>query len=153
MFVQHVQDRDLWKFEIPWSKEFSAGLFSLEYDFDMWDALIYDSTEDDINQLLDAGTYIMQKQTKDIKELIANSMYYKYVGIYLVPHLNVPYMYASEAGSLMAIGESFAVTYYDTAATTNFSLRSTDEGIDVSEIATQFGGGGHRNAAGFKVPR
>ena len=34
-----------------------------------------------------------------------------------------------------------------------FSLRSTDDGLDVSEIATAYGGGGHRAAAGFSVPR
>ena len=30
-------------------------------------------------------------------------------------------------------------------------LRSTDDGLDVSEIAKQYGGGGHRNAAGFRM--
>jgi nanoRNase/pAp phosphatase (c-di-AMP/oligoRNAs hydrolase) len=33
-----------------------------------------------------------------------------------------------------------------------FSLRSTEEGLDVSEIAKLYGGGGHKHAAGFKVP-
>ena len=32
-----------------------------------------------------------------------------------------------------------------------YSLRSTPEGLDVSVIAKGFGGGGHRNAAGFTV--
>ncbi|WP_277343388.1 DHHA1 domain-containing protein [Pseudomonas viridiflava] len=31
-------------------------------------------------------------------------------------------------------------------------MRSTDEGLDVSEIAKLYGGGGHRNASGFRVP-
>ena len=34
-----------------------------------------------------------------------------------------------------------------------FGLRSSDEGIDVSDVARQYGGGGHAKAAGFKVPR
>ena len=29
----------------------------------------------------------------------------------------------------------------------------TDDGLDVSAIAAQYGGGGHARAAGFKVPR
>ena len=33
-----------------------------------------------------------------------------------------------------------------------FSLRSTEDGLDVSEIASKFGGGGHKHAAGFSVP-
>jgi hypothetical protein len=32
-----------------------------------------------------------------------------------------------------------------------YSLRSTADGIDVSEVARKYGGGGHRNAAGFRV--
>ena len=32
-----------------------------------------------------------------------------------------------------------------------FSLRSNFDGVDVSEVAKQYGGGGHRNASGFKV--
>ena len=34
-----------------------------------------------------------------------------------------------------------------------FGLRATDEGVDVSEVAKLYGGGGHAKAAGFKVPR
>jgi uncharacterized protein len=33
-----------------------------------------------------------------------------------------------------------------------WSLRSEDSRQDVSEVASTFGGGGHRNAAGFRVP-
>lgn len=33
-----------------------------------------------------------------------------------------------------------------------FSLRSTADGTDVSEIAKQYGGGGHKNASGFRLP-
>jgi hypothetical protein len=33
-----------------------------------------------------------------------------------------------------------------------FSLRSALDGLDVSEIAKRFGGGGHLHAAGFKRP-
>ena len=31
------------------------------------------------------------------------------------------------------------------------SLRATDERVDVSKIAREFGGGGHRQAAGFST--
>ena len=59
----------------------------------------------------------------------------------------------SDAGHLMAQGEPFAACYWDTLDGRVFSLRSTDEGLDVSAIASEYGGGGHAQAAGFKVPR
>lgn len=150
-FVQHVQDRDLWKFELDYTKEFSAGLFAYEYDFDHYTSMIYevDYTEDLIND----GFSILRKQTKDINELIKSASYRMDICGHNVPVLNVPYTYASEAGSLMAVGQPFAATYYDTEKTRKFSLRSTDDGIDVSEIAVKMGGGGHRNASGYEVDR
>lgn len=33
-----------------------------------------------------------------------------------------------------------------------FGLRSIEGGADVSEVAKVYGGGGHKNAAGFTVP-
>lgn len=52
----------------------------------------------------------------------------------------------------MAKGEPFAVTYYDGPSHRHYSLRSTDAGLDVSLIAKAYGGGGHRNASGFRLP-
>jgi nanoRNase/pAp phosphatase (c-di-AMP/oligoRNAs hydrolase) len=52
----------------------------------------------------------------------------------------------------MCAGEPFAACYWDTPDGRFFSLRSSDAGEDVSAIAQQYGGGGHRNAAGFSVP-
>jgi nanoRNase/pAp phosphatase (c-di-AMP/oligoRNAs hydrolase) len=69
-----------------------------------------------------------------------------------VPAASLPYTLTSDTGHLMAQGEAFAAYYWDTPTGRVFSLRSTDEGLDVSEIAKQYGGGGHRNASGFRVP-
>lgn len=70
----------------------------------------------------------------------------------VVPVANLPYTMSSDAGHLMTAGEPFAACYVDTPNGRTFSLRSTDEGVDVSAVAQSFGGGGHRNAAGFSAP-
>jgi uncharacterized protein len=49
--------------------------------------------------------------------------------------------------------EPFAACYWDVPNGQVFSLRSCENGVDVSEIAKQFGGGGHKHAAGFTVKR
>lgn len=67
--------------------------------------------------------------------------------------LNHIYTLTSDAGNLMAEGEPFAACYWDTPAGRVFSLRSRPEGLDVSEIAKAYGGGGHKNASGFQRPR
>ena len=52
----------------------------------------------------------------------------------------------------MAEGEPFAATYVDSPKGRAFSLRSRRDGVDVSQIAATYGGGGHRGAAGFLMP-
>jgi nanoRNase/pAp phosphatase (c-di-AMP/oligoRNAs hydrolase) len=74
------------------------------------------------------------------------------IGGYDVPVANLPYMFASDAGNIMSEGEFFAASYFDTPDGRKFSLRSKDTGMDVSEIAKRFGGGGHARAAGFMMP-
>jgi hypothetical protein len=37
--VRHIEDRDLWRFELPKSREVSAALRAYPYDFRVWDEL------------------------------------------------------------------------------------------------------------------
>jgi nanoRNase/pAp phosphatase (c-di-AMP/oligoRNAs hydrolase) len=53
----------------------------------------------------------------------------------------------------MAQGQPFAACYWDTEEGRVFGLRAADDGVDVSEIAKEYGGGGHAKAAGFTVSR
>jgi oligoribonuclease NrnB/cAMP/cGMP phosphodiesterase (DHH superfamily) len=75
------------------------------------------------------------------------------IGGHSVPVASLPYTLVSDAAHAMAQGEPFAACYWDTAEARIFGLRSADDGIDVSEIAKTYGGGGHAKAAGFKVAR
>ena len=72
---------------------------------------------------------------------------------YDVPCLNCPRWLASETLHILAENEPFAVSYFDSKDERTFELRSSENGIDVSEIAKQFGGGGHKHAAGFKAKK
>jgi len=51
----------------------------------------------------------------------------------------------------MGKGEPFAACYMDTPEGRVYSLRSSDDGLDVGEIAKKFGGGGHKHAAGLEL--
>jgi len=146
--VEHVQDRDLWRFKLKGTREIQAEVFSHPYTFDEWDRLV----AADISELITAGTAIERKHFKDIDELLKVTGRRMVIAGVDVPVANLPYTMSSDAGHKMAIGEPFAACYYDTPNGRCFSLRSNDAGMDVSEIAKQYGGGGHRNAAGFTLP-
>ena len=146
--LRHIEDRDLWLFKLEGTREIQANLFSYPYDFEVWDQLM----AADVLTLISDGAAIERKHHKDVAELVGVTKRRLKIGGFDVPVASLPYTLTSDAGHLMAQGEPFAACYWDTPTGRVFSLRSTDEGIDVSEIASQYGGGGHRNASGFRVP-
>lgn len=147
--IRHIEDRDLWKFQIEGTREVQAAVFSFPYDFEVWDKLM----AMDAQELRKDGAAIERKHFKDIREFIGAAAGRMVIAGHNVPALNAPYFWSSDAGHIMAEGEPFAACYWDTPDGQIFSLRSSSNGgMDVSEIAKQFGGGGHKNAAGFKLP-
>lgn len=148
----HVQDRDLWKFELAGTREIMAALFSFSYDFETWDRLMgFDHRA--LTFLASEGEAIMRQHDKNLREQLKLCMRFMTIGTVSVPVASMPTFMASDAGNIMAQDFSFAATYVDTLTHRVFSLRSTAAGLDVAAIAQEYGGGGHRNAAGFRVPR
>lgn len=148
--INHIEDRDLWRFALPGTREVQAALFSYPYDFEVWDELMLEG--DPVSLSLE-GVAIERKHHKDIAELVKVCQRRMVIAGHDVPVASLPYTMTSDAGHQMAQGEPFAACYWDTADGRVFSLRSADDGMDVSAIAAQFGGGGHLRASGFRVPR
>lgn len=145
---KHVQDRDLWKFELEGTREIQIALFSYPYDFGIWMDLLNDGVEG----LRSDGIAIQRKHMKDINELIKVAAFRTIIAGHEVPCINISYMQGSEACNILAEGEKFSAYYWNCHTYSNFGLRSKDNGLDVSEIAISFGGGGHKHASGFRLP-
>ena len=146
--LRHIQDNDLWRFELEGSKEINLNLTSYPFDFEVWNRLM----AADIFELRAEGKAIMRKHFRDIHALIKSRAFRMEICGHDVPVLNAPSCMVSDAGNIMAIGEKFSVCYHDGPNRRSFSLRSERGGMDVAQIAEVFGGGGHRNAAGFSIP-
>lgn len=147
--IDHIEDRDLWRFKLPKTREIQATVFSHPYDFQAWDDLFAAEVE----SLATEGIAIERKHYKDVAELVKVCKRRLVIGGRTVWAASLPHTLKSDAGHLMAEdGEPFAACYWDTPEGRVFSLRSREGGADVSEIAKQYGGGGHKNAAGFRVP-
>jgi hypothetical protein len=143
--VDYVQDRDLWHWRLPFSREVSAALDSYPQDFETWDRISAKSPED----LAAEGAPLIRYQNQIIDRLTVDAREVLFEG-HRVPVVNSPLL-MSDIGSRLAQGKPFAVVWRHTSdGRYAYSLRSTDAGVDVSEIAKKHGGGGHRNAAGFE---
>jgi len=152
LLLGHVEDRDLWRFKLAGTREIQALVFSYEYSFDLWDKLM-SADQVELLKMTAAGAAIERKHHKDVAELVKVCQRRMVIGGHDVLVASLPYTLVSDAAHLMAQGEPFAACYWDTAEGRIFGLRSTEAGLDVSEIAKEYGGGGHAKAAGFKVPR
>lgn len=147
--IQYIQDKDLWQWNLPFSREYSAGLSLFPFDFEQWHLLLNDNTVDEI---IEQGKTILAYEKQLLKRAISKGVRMVTMAGHDVPMLNSTIL-ASEIGNELAQGHPFAVTYFDTATKRIFSLRSAADGIDVSDVAKQFpGGGGHFHAAGFSLP-
>jgi oligoribonuclease NrnB/cAMP/cGMP phosphodiesterase (DHH superfamily) len=149
-----IQDRDLWKFEIPGTREITAALFARRIDYKSIGMYVGMGS---LNSLVIDGNVLLEAHEKECEVLlkIATRLMHFQVSpedCYPVDVTNCPPKYASDMGNMLAKQQLFGATYYDTQLHREFSLRSIGD-FDVSEVAKVFGGGGHRNAAGFKVPR
>lgn len=149
-FLKLIEDRDLWRFAHSETKEFSAALRTWPQDFKVWNDLI-----GNVNGLVADGRPILRAHQANIEKFMADS-FTEHISGYDVPCVNVPYHYASDAAHELLKrnpAAPFAAAWVKRGdGLFQASLRSEDARIDVSNIAKKYGGGGHRNAAGFQVP-
>lgn len=131
--LHHIQDRDLWQWKLPMTREIMAALYSYPMEFDVWDTLMRKPLRD----LEREGRAIARQQEQHVTALAENLTRWVHFGDVPVPAANVPWFYASE----------------DDEHGRKWSLRSAPDGADVSVIAAALGGGGHRHAAGFRMTR
>jgi oligoribonuclease NrnB/cAMP/cGMP phosphodiesterase (DHH superfamily) len=153
--IKHVQDRDLWLFKDGNTKAFQTNLFSYEYTFENWDKINNICADDyKYHQFISEGQALLRKHEKDVREYIEVSAYETEIDGHLVPVINCPYQWGSDACHILCQGKPFAAYYYDSSNGRRvYGLRSDENGLDVSEIAKKFGGGGHKHASGFKINR
>jgi hypothetical protein len=156
--ISYVEDRDLWRFNLSHSKEANAYLQSLPKrgpeDFDAWKTAFAEG----VGRACNIGKSLIG-QVNDYVDMMRGHAREAFVrrpdgtvesGLRSV---NAPYWSCSElVGSLAEdVPEAFAFAWFRRGdGKVAYMLRSRGD-FDVSELAKQFGGGGHPKAAGFVV--
>lgn len=145
-FIAYIQDRDLWKKELQSTDEFTMGLRSYPQDLRTWESFF---REKQPIGLIQEGIAILRYYRKQVEEAKVNAFDASIDGV-VVPVCNSTFALASDVAGELAEGKPFAAVFYQTSEGYVYSLSSRGEGMDVSKIALKFGGGGHKQAAGFK---
>ena len=168
LFLQCIQDRDIWTWIVPESKYFCDGFYKLfntagsiqeqiRFFDEMYDLQSVDGKllSEKFNYYYTIGEVLYKIKMSSVKKIVKHSEPNKVqIGTdsYNVSFFNCTTDYASDLGNY-AVSETdcdFAVlwSYDHEDEQYRYSLRSIDSKVDVSAIAKRFGGGGHRNAAG-----
>lgn len=152
LFIDHIQDRDLWLFKLSQTLAYYELLSSLElktpkdcYEF------IMDFTDSELDATLDKF-----QARVDMRQELALGYASKASTIIFENHVikavNVPANFSSIVGDILSKDVPFVLLYVTDGVNVFCSLRSNKEtGVDVSKIAIKLGGGGHRASSGFKM--
>lgn len=142
--VNYVEDRDLWRHALPNSPTVNAFISTLKYDFETW----YKASRLDLEKVTEMGFVVEDKIRQYVTEASKLARRVKIEGIE-VPVINCLPPDNSELLGFLCNGELFSVGWFQrNDGKYVYSLRSKDE-FDVSAMAKKFGGGGHKNSAGF----
>lgn len=148
-FVQYVQDYDLWQFKLPNSKAINAYINAMPKSIENWD-LLSSRVELAPAFCIEMGNMCLLKD-KQVVDMTLERQNTMVIGGHRVPVVNAN-VFVNEVLDALRIGQPFAASYsFKANGGVKFSLRSTDEGVDISEICKQYGGGGHRNAGSFDL--
>lgn len=142
----HIEDRDLWHFKLDGTREITTALYErMPINFAEIGTI-------DLAELLAVGR-IQVKQFAGMVQRLAKSAHSVSVAGRVGLAVNAPSLFSSDLGHVLAEKSgTFGMIYqYDGRKQQwGFSLRSIGD-YDVGHLAQGFGGGGHKNAAGFAL--
>ena len=142
--IGYVQDRDLWRFELPNTHEVTAALGSYPMDFDVWSTL-------SIAALADEGKAILRFRNQTVEAIVGFARWGD-IGGYRVPIVNATAHWSDVGAAMLAKfpeAPFVGAWFEDSEGNRRWSLRSRKE-FDVSVVAKALGGGGHPQASGFR---
>lgn len=146
-WVRFTEDRDLWRWVLPRSKEVNASLRSYGLGVDDLRQVI--AADLSLGAHIQMGESILRYQRQVIDQHKRNAEVKELLG-HRVPVVNATTLFSEIVGEL-AEGHLFAASYFvKSNGERVYQLRSkAPDGFDVGSLARSVGGGGHKHASGF----
>jgi oligoribonuclease NrnB/cAMP/cGMP phosphodiesterase (DHH superfamily) len=143
ILIDHIGDRDLWRFTLPDTNAFCAGLSILPATFEAWHTVTPDT-------LIASGRVIVEFQQHQIDGVMSRELRPVTLGGYHGLAANVINNTSEVGHEIAKRSGTFSLTFSIKGDDVICSLRSVAP-FDVSEIAKRYGGGGHAQASGFTM--
>lgn len=155
LFVKYIEDRDLWKWELPESKAISAYIRSLKLDLTTIGNIV-DQFRDptNVNYSIANGLILLEPEINYIREAIKEVQYLDSLGGYSdIPYVKVDRLASEVIEALYKKEDSpFAVGWREWE-NDQIKLEFRSKDFDVSRVAKSLGGGGHKTASGVHISR
>ncbi|MGB8053190.1 MAG: DHHA1 domain-containing protein, partial [Azonexus sp.] len=182
LLLRHIEDMDLWRFALPGTRAIGRALRLLPFDFAAWHDLagrVPDADAARYKALVAEGEAIERFFQSEIDRLAqsrlvmpahlrgepVDSLQARRHGLPTLVEgdrawravrglaINASALFASELGNRLAeqSGSFGLVWQLGADGEAQVSLRAAGK-VNVAEIAANYGGGGHPNAAGFRLP-
>ena len=156
LMIRYIEDNDIWKRSMNQTRQFTSYIANIPKQFDQYEKLLDDNFVK--NSVIPIGDGMMKQNDNYINDGI-KKMAVNFIlldnKLYFVGNVNTSVLKSEIGNSFLTANPdvNFATCYSKNEYTgeTYVSLRSNNAGTDVEEIASKFGGGGHRNAAGLTV--
>ena len=149
--VRHVEDRDLWTWQYPQSAAFLAALDMEAFDFRRWHEIANFGAAE-LASYVARGQAMADKFNKLAADLTDSARPVVLNGISGLM-VNVPGVFHSQIGNALSLKSgTFALMWsVDRQGEVKVGLRS-QRGFDCIPLAASFGGGGHAQACGMRLP-
>jgi len=151
LFLKLVEEEDLWKFKTPHVREMLAGARLNTLTFANWDMVVASIEKPATRkQFIEQGETVLRYKNLLIAEMCRSANLVKFAG-YTTYAVNAM-VFKSEIGNLLSEKTlpPIAIIWSVHPDRISVSLRSNGT-VDVAKIAEQYGGGGHKAAAGFNL--
>ncbi len=149
--LAYVEDMDLWAFRVPRAKEIGAFLDSQKKEFNNWTKLakLIENAETRA-AIIKKGELLLEFEDTLMERMIASDATLVEFEGYKIFAINSP-IFRSKMGNMLATDHPpMSIVWNDKGDKRIVSLRSIPK-FDVEAIAKKYGGGGHKNAAGFTI--
>jgi uncharacterized protein len=164
LFIRFIQDRDLWTFEMENTKAFGCySFYELKFDLDDWyEAFVnagertFKSDDDPIYEKMCREGMVYYKIQKKLVTMLAR-------GASRIMVCDIPAAIINTKEHVSEVAEEILANMKEVklAVVWGFdhfsnlyrvSIRSRKGEVDCTLIAEKYGGSGHKEAAGFKIP-
>ncbi len=148
--ISMIGDRDVWTWKLKDTEAFNEALYTkLREPLDDIMYSILDNDLEKINELILSGNMILEKKKKTIDKYIKGGKIIMFHG-YITCVVNSTNYISDIANGSLKDGNDIGLVWSLNACGLKISLRSVGD-LDVSAIAKEYGGGGHKNASGLTI--